>query len=123
MRGLPWDLPGESSPCAAQQPPLAKRAARAKHLAGPYFVGGRVGFGPLGANLLERRGALWVGGWVTLEQTREGGTTPVHQLVGTANAQTAPAATSTAPAHQQWGSANTETTPVGAQAAAADKTQ
>ena len=50
-------------------------------------------------------------------------TTPVHRLLGTANAQTAPAATCTAPAHQRRRSANAETTPAGAQAAAADETQ
>ena len=49
-------------------------------------------------------------------------TTPVHQLLGTANAQTALAATSTAPTQQRRRSANAETTPAGAQAAAADKT-
>ena len=52
-----------------------------------------------------------------------GCTTSVRQLLGTANAQTASAATSTAPAHQPLGSANAETTPAGAQAAAADTTQ
>ena len=39
--------------------------------------------------------------------------TPVGQLLGTANAQTAPAATSTVLVHQRLGSANTETTPAG----------
>ena len=43
--------------------------------------------------------------------------------LGTANAQTAPAATSTALEHQRRGSANAETTPAGAPAAAADRTQ
>ena len=52
-----------------------------------------------------------------------GGVTSVRPLLGTANAQTASAATSTAPAHQPLGSANAETTPAGAPAAAADTTQ
>ena len=42
---------------------------------------------------------------------------------GTANAETAPAATNTAPADQPLGTANAETTPAGALAAAAEKTQ
>ena len=47
-------------------------------------------------------------------------TTPVRQLLGAANAQTAhPATSSTAP----LGSANAETTPAGAPAAAADRKQ
>ena len=51
-------------------------------------------------------------------------TTPIRQLLGAANAQTAQHATSsTAPAHQPLGSANTETTPAGAPAAAADRKQ
>ena len=45
------------------------------------------------------------------------------ELLGTASAQTAPAATSTAPEHQRRLSANAETTPAGAPAAAADRTQ
>ena len=48
-------------------------------------------------------------------------TTAVCQLLGTANAQMAPAGTSTAPAHQPLGSA--ETTPAGAPVAVADRTQ
>ena len=48
---------------------------------------------------------------------------PVRQLLDTAIAQTAPAATSTAPVHQRRDSANVETTPAGAQASAAGKTQ
>ena len=48
---------------------------------------------------------------------------PVRQLLGAADAQTAPATFSTAPAHQRRGTANAETTPAGAPAAAADRTQ
>ena len=59
----------------------------------------------------------------TVKRPRNNQTTTVRQLLGTANAQTVPAATSTAPVHQRLGSANAETTPAGAQAAAADKTQ
>ena len=48
-------------------------------------------------------------------------TTPVHQLLGAADAQMAYTATSsTAPAHQPLGSTNAEMTPAGAPAAAAD---
>ena len=47
----------------------------------------------------------------------------VRQLLGTADAQTTPAATSTAPVHQRRGSANAETTPAAAPAAVADRTQ
>ena len=51
-------------------------------------------------------------------------TTPIRQLLGAANAQTAhPATSSTAPAHQPRGSVNAETTPAGAPAAAADRKQ
>ena len=51
-------------------------------------------------------------------------TTPIRQLLGATDAQTAHHATSsTAPAHQLLGSANAETTPAGAPAAAADRTQ
>ena len=49
--------------------------------------------------------------------------TPVGQLLSTANAQSAPATTSTAPAHQPLGSTNVETTTAGALAAAADRMQ
>ena len=53
-----------------------------------------------------------------------GGAQPlVHQRLGTANAQMAPAATSTVPVHQPLGSANAEMTPAGAPAAAAVRTQ
>ena len=51
-------------------------------------------------------------------------TSPIRQLLGAADTQTAhPATSSTAPAHQRRGSANAETTPAGAPAAAADRTQ
>ena len=51
-------------------------------------------------------------------------TSPIRQLLGAADAQTAhPATSSTAPAHQPLGSANAETTPARAAAAAADRTQ
>ena len=51
-------------------------------------------------------------------------TTVVHQLLGTANAQTAHHATSsTAPTHQPLGSVNAETTPARAPAVAADRKQ
>ena len=51
-------------------------------------------------------------------------TSPIRQLLGAADAQTAhPATSSTAPTHQPLGSANAETTPAGAPAAAADRTQ
>ena len=51
-------------------------------------------------------------------------TTPIRQLLGTADAQTAhPPTSSTAPAHQRLGPANAEPTPAGAPAAAADRTQ
>ena len=51
-------------------------------------------------------------------------TTPIRQLLGAANVQTAhPATSSTAPAHQPLGSANAETTPARAPAAAADRKQ
>ena len=51
-------------------------------------------------------------------------TSPIRQLLGAADAQTAhPATSSTAPTHQLLGSANAETTPAGAPAAAADRTQ
>ena len=49
-------------------------------------------------------------------------TTSVRQLLDTADAQTASAATSTALAHPPLGSANAETTPAGAPAAAAART-
>ena len=50
--------------------------------------------------------------------------TPIRQLLGAADAQTAhPATSSTAPTHQSLGSANAETTPARAPAAAADRTQ
>ena len=51
-------------------------------------------------------------------------TTPIRQLLGATDAQTAHHATSsTAPAHQLLGSANAETTPARAVAAAADRRQ
>ena len=51
-------------------------------------------------------------------------TTPIRQLLGAANVQTAhPATFSTAPTHQLLGSANAEPTPARAPAAAADRTQ
>ena len=51
-------------------------------------------------------------------------TSPIRQLLGAADAQTAhPATFSTAPTHQILGSANAETTPARAPAAAADRTQ
>ena len=51
-------------------------------------------------------------------------TTPICQLLGAANAQTAhPATSSGAPAHQPLGSANAETTSAGALAAEADRKQ
>ena len=52
-----------------------------------------------------------------------GGEGQLRQLLGTGNAQTASAATSTAPAHQPLGSANAATAPAGTRAAAADRTQ
>ena len=67
-------------------------------------------------------GAGWGGGGGKNRQTTPA-TTSVRQLLGTTNAQTTPAATSTAPAHQSLGSTNVETTPAGALAAASDKTQ
>ena len=49
---------------------------------------------------------------------------PIRQLLGAADTQTAhPATTSTSPAHQLLGSANAETTPARAPAEAADRTQ
>ena len=49
---------------------------------------------------------------------------PIRQLLGAADAQTAPPATfSTDPTHQLLGSANAETTPAGAPAAAAHRKQ
>ena len=59
-------------------------------------------------------------------QTTPGTTsiTPIRQLLGAANAQTAhPAPSSTTPAHQPLGSTNAETTPAGAPAAAAHRKQ
>ena len=51
-------------------------------------------------------------------------TSPIRQLLGAADAQTAHHATfSTAPTHQLLGSANAETAPARAPAAAADRTQ
>ena len=56
---------------------------------------------------------------MAVHHSRRGG-----QLLGAADAQTAPPATfSTAPTRQLLGSANAETTPAGAPAAAADRTQ
>ena len=90
------------------------------------------GTGHLGLTHTEtQRGRLWTAcgqrrvdsknSQTTLSTTS---TTPIRQLLGAADAQTAhPATSSTAPAHQLLGSANAETTPAGAPPSAADRTQ
>ena len=89
------------------------------------------GGGHLGLTHAEpQRGRLWTACGQRRVDSKTSQTTPttistssIRQLLGTATAPMAPAATSIAPAHQPLGSANAETTPARAPAAAADRTQ
>ena len=92
----------------------------------------RGGAGHLGVTHTEpQRGRLWTACGQRRVDSKNShttptttSTTPVRQLLGAADAQTAHTATSsTAPALQALGSMNAETTPAGALAAAADRKQ
>ena len=92
----------------------------------------RGGAGHLGLTHTEtQRGRLWtacgerrVGSKNSQTTPAMTSTTPIRQLLGAIDAQTAHHATSsTAPAHQPLGSANAETTPARAPPAAADRKQ